>query len=73
MSIKIVEDTKREWIPEQDMSFLSTTRNQPMHRAVNKTIYTLLMNIEGFIIFVLQVLNIVNMDHTIKWRRDNVV
>lgn len=65
MTVEITEDTQSEWIPHEDMSFLSTTGYEPVLRRINKTIDTLLMQVEGLAV-VFEVLDVVNVDESVE-------
>jgi hypothetical protein len=66
MSIHIVEHTKCEGIPHNNVAFLSTTCDESMFARVNEGIHTLLVKIERFVLFVSQFFDVVNVNESIE-------
>jgi hypothetical protein len=68
MTIHIVKYTKGEGVPHNNMALLAATRDESMLARVNEGIDSLLMKIERFVLFVSELLNIMNVDETVKRR-----
>ena len=73
VTIEIVQNSKGKRIPKQDKSLLTTTCYETLHRclAVYEGIDTLLVEVESQVL-ILEIFNLVNVNHTIKWWRDNI-
>jgi hypothetical protein len=66
MSIHVVEYTKCEGIPHNNVAFLSTTCDESVFARVNEGVHTLLVKIERFVLLVSQLFNVVNMNESIE-------
>lgn len=55
------------------MSFLSTTGYESVFRTVDKAVDAFLVEVEGFVLFVLEGLNVVDVDESIEGRGYDVV
>ena len=65
MSIQVAQHTDSERIPHQNVSLFSTTGNKPMLGRVDEGVDTLLVEVECLTVFVLELFDVVNVDHTV--------
>ena len=73
MTVKIGKGSQCEWIPHNDVTLLTTTCDESLLAGINKGINTLLMQVKRLIVSVVQILNVVDMNETIKRRGHYVV
>lgn len=73
VAIQVRESAKSEGVPHNNVSFLTATGNESVLGRVNEGVYTLLMKIEGLIILVIEVFNIMDVNLTVQRRGYNVV
>ena len=65
MTIEIRQSSKSERVPHDNVTLLSTTSHESVLWGVDEGIHSLLMQIEGLVLLIWQVLYVVNMDEAI--------
>lgn len=66
MSIQVRERAQGEGVPHDNVSFLSTTRDETVLARVNERVDTLLMKVETFVLLVLEFFHLMNVDHAVQ-------
>lgn len=65
MSIKVGEHTKCKGVPHKDVPLFTTACNEPTFLRVDKRVDWLLVDVEGLLIFVLKLFDVMDMDKTV--------